>query len=80
MLLAPYMLISPGKDDHRQKVGDCDTMRKAIFGNLDKPSKHLAPQRLAVTEAVFGVLLAALAIQLMLGNLSDFEITQMMSH
>lgn len=41
----------------------------AVFTNLDKLSKHLDPSRLAVTEAVFGVLLAALAVQLMLDGL-----------
>ena len=37
----------------------------AVFRNMDKLAKHLDPSRLAVTEAVFGVLLAALAVQLM---------------
>ena len=32
--------------------------------NIDKLSKHLDPSRLAVTEAVFGVLLAALAVEM----------------
>ncbi len=31
-----------------------------IFGNLDRIAKHLDKSRLAVTEAVFGALLAAL--------------------
>jgi multiple antibiotic resistance protein len=42
-----------------------------IFRNMDKLAKHLDPSRLAVTEAVFGVLLAALAVQLMLDGLAD---------
>lgn len=45
-----------------------------IFGNIDKLAKHLDPARLAVTEAVFGVLLAALAVQLMLDGLADLGI------
>jgi small neutral amino acid transporter SnatA (MarC family) len=42
-----------------------------IFRNMDKLAKHLDPSRLAVTEAVFGVLLAALAVQLMLDGLAE---------
>ncbi len=45
-----------------------------IFGNMDKLAKYLDPSRLAVTEAVFGVLLAALAVQLMLDGLHDLGI------
>jgi len=45
-----------------------------IFKNMDKLAKHLDPSRLAVTEAVFGVLLAALAVQLMLNGLADLGI------
>ena len=37
-----------------------------VFSNMDKLAKHLDPSRLAVTEAVFGVLMAALAVQLVL--------------
>ena len=48
-----------------------------IFGNMDKLAKHLDPSRLAVTEAVFGVLLAALAVQLMLDGLADLGILAM---
>lgn len=40
-----------------------------VFSNMDKLAKHLDSSRLAVTEAVFGVLLAALAVQLMLDGL-----------
>jgi multiple antibiotic resistance protein len=50
-----------------------------VFTNLDKLSKHLDPHRLAVTEAVFGVLLAALAIQLMLDGLHEMGIISMLS-
>jgi len=41
----------------------------AVFKNMDKLAKHLDPSRLMVTEAVFGVLLAALAVQLVLDGL-----------
>ena len=37
-----------------------------VFGNIGKVSKHLDPSRMVVTEVVFGVLLAALAVQLVL--------------
>lgn len=41
-----------------------------IFGNIDKLASHLDKSRLAVTEAIFGVLLAALAVQLMIDGLA----------
>ena len=49
-----------------------------VFNNIDKLAKHLDPSRLAVTEAVFGVLLAALAVQLMLDGLHDLGIISML--
>jgi len=49
-----------------------------VFTNIDKLAKHLDPSRLAVTEAVFGVLLAALAVQLMLDGLQDLGIISML--
>jgi multiple antibiotic resistance protein len=52
----------------------------AVFTNLDKLSKHLDPYRLAVTEAVFGVLLAALAVQMMLDGLAVLGIIEMIAH
>lgn len=52
----------------------------AIFRNMDKLSKHLDPSRLAVTEAVFGVLLAALAVQLMVNGLAELGIITAVSH
>ena len=51
-----------------------------VFSNLDKLAKHLDPSRLAVTEAVFGVLLAALAVQLMLDGLAELGIISMLAH
>ena len=49
-----------------------------VFRNMDKLAKQLDPSRLAVTEAVFGVLLAALAVQLMLDGLHDLGIISML--
>ena len=51
-----------------------------IFTNLDKLSKHLDPHRLAVTEAVFGVLLAALAVQLMADGLTELGFISAIAH
>jgi small neutral amino acid transporter SnatA (MarC family) len=45
-----------------------------VFKNMDKLSKHLDPSRLAVTEAIFGVLLSALAVQLMVDGLAELGI------
>jgi len=50
-----------------------------VFRNMDKLAKHLDPSRLAVTEAVFGVLLAALAVQLMQDGLHDSGIITMLT-
>jgi multiple antibiotic resistance protein len=52
----------------------------AVFRNMDKLAKHLDPSRLAITEAVFGVLLAALAVQLMVDGLADLHIIDMVAH
>jgi multiple antibiotic resistance protein len=49
-----------------------------IFRHLDSLAEHLDKSRLAVTEAVFGVLLAALAVQLMLDGLSGLGIISML--
>jgi multiple antibiotic resistance protein len=51
-----------------------------IFNNLDSLAQHLDKSRLAVTEAVFGVLLAALAVQLMLEGLADLGIIATLAH
>ncbi len=45
-----------------------------VFSNMKKLAKHLSPSRLVVTEAVFGVLLTALAVQLMVDGLADLGI------
>ncbi len=52
----------------------------AVFRNMDKLAKHLDPSRLAVTEAVFGVLLAALAVQLMVDGMDDLGIFDLVPH
>jgi small neutral amino acid transporter SnatA (MarC family) len=46
----------------------------AIFHNIDKLTTQLSEARLAVTEAVFGVLLAALAVQLMVDGLTQMGV------
>jgi MarC family membrane protein len=51
-----------------------------IFRNLDRLAEQLDPSRMAVTEAVFGVLLAALAVQLVLQGLADLGIIAMVAH
>ena len=51
-----------------------------VFTNLDKLSKHLDPSRLAVTEALFGVLLAALAVQLMVDGLAEMGVINILAH
>lgn len=51
-----------------------------VFTNIDKLARHLDPSRLAVTEAVFGVLLAALAVQLMVDGLHDLGIVSLLNH
>lgn len=45
-----------------------------VFGNINKLSKHLDPSRMVVTEVVFGVLLAALAVQLVIDGLADLNL------
>ena len=51
-----------------------------VFTNLDRISKHLDKSRLAVTEAVFGVLLAALAVQLVIKGLADLGVITKIVH
>jgi len=51
-----------------------------VFSNLDSIAKHLDKSRLAVTEAVFGVLLAALAVQLVLQGLADLGVIDLVGH
>jgi multiple antibiotic resistance protein len=51
-----------------------------VFTNLDSIAKHLDKSRLAVTEAVFGVLLAALAVQVVLQGLADLGLIDLVGH
>jgi small neutral amino acid transporter SnatA (MarC family) len=51
-----------------------------IFRNLDRMAAQLDPSRMAVTEAVFGVLLAALAVQLVIQGLADLGIIAIVAH
>ena len=50
-----------------------------LFRNMNMLAQYLDPSRLAVTEAVFGVLLAALAVQLMLDGLHDLGIISILT-
>ena len=52
----------------------------AVFRWAVKVSSHLDPSRMLVTEKVFGFLLAALAVQLMLNGLSDVGVIHLTSH
>lgn len=52
----------------------------AVFRNMDKLAKHLDPSRLAITEAIFGVLLAALAVQLAVDGLAQLGIITTVAH
>ena len=51
-----------------------------IFSNLDRIAQHLDKSRMAVTEAVFGVLLAALAVELVLRGLVDLGVLKLVAH
>ncbi|NOR90088.1 MAG: hypothetical protein GQ524_07515 [Anaerolineales bacterium] len=51
-----------------------------IFNNLDSLAEHIDPTRLAVTDAIFGVLLSALAIQLILEGLNVLGIISVNLH
>ena len=52
----------------------------AVFRNMDKLAQHLDPSRLAIAEAIFGVLLAALAVQLMVDGLAELVIITAVAH
>jgi multiple antibiotic resistance protein len=51
-----------------------------VFTNLDRIAEHLDKSRMAITEAVFGVLLAALAVELMLRGLADLGVIDLVVH
>ncbi len=46
----------------------------AVFRNMDKLSKRLDPARMAVTEAVFGILLTAVAVQMVVNGMDSLGI------
>ena len=51
-----------------------------VFRWAVQVSSHLDPSRMLVTEKIFGFLLAALAVQLMLNGLSDVGVVHLTSH
>jgi multiple antibiotic resistance protein len=51
-----------------------------IFANIDKLSKRLNPVTLIVSEVVFGILLTAVAVQLMVYGLSELGIIAAVAH
>jgi len=51
-----------------------------VFRLAVQVSGHLDPSRMLVTEKVFGFLLAALAVQLMLNGLSDVGVIHLTGH
>jgi len=51
-----------------------------VFRWAVQVSNHLDPSRMLVTEKVFGFLLAALAVQLVLNGLSDVGVIHLTSH
>jgi MarC family membrane protein len=51
-----------------------------VFSNLDRIAEHLDKSRMAVTEAVFGVLLAALAVELVLTGLAHLGLIDLVVH
>lgn len=51
-----------------------------VFANIDKLSKHLNPASLIISEVVFGILLAAVAVQLMVFGLGSLGIIAAVRH
>jgi MarC family membrane protein len=51
-----------------------------MFSNLDRVAALLDKSRLAVTESVFGVLLAALAVEMVLRGLADLGVIDLVVH
>ncbi len=51
-----------------------------VFANIDKLSKRLNPVSLVVSEVVFGILLTAVAVQLMVYGLGEFGIITAIKH
>lgn len=51
-----------------------------VFRNIDKLSKRLNPTSLIISEIVFGLLLMALAVELVVRGLARFGIIELISH
>jgi multiple antibiotic resistance protein len=51
-----------------------------IFGNISSLSKHLDPSNMTVTEVVFGILLAALAVTLVIDGMAEMGILDVVPH
>lgn len=51
-----------------------------VFRWATRVSEHLDPSRMLVTEKVFGILLAALSVQLMLDGLSEAGVIHLIAH
>jgi small neutral amino acid transporter SnatA (MarC family) len=51
-----------------------------VFTNMDIMARYLNKARLAVTESVFGILLAALAVELVLRGLADLGVIDLVVH
>jgi small neutral amino acid transporter SnatA (MarC family) len=56
------------------------TLDVVVFRWANKVSAHLDANRMLVTEKVFGFLLAALAVQLMLNGLADLGLIHLAAH
>jgi multiple antibiotic resistance protein len=52
---------------------------RLVFMNLDSLAKHLDPSRMMITEAVFGVLLSALAVEMVLYGLATLGIIDLVA-
>lgn len=52
----------------------------AVFNVANRVSDHLNESRMLVTEKIFGVLLAALAVQLMLDGLDSVGVIHLTGH
>jgi small neutral amino acid transporter SnatA (MarC family) len=52
----------------------------AVFRGANRVSTHLDASRMLVTEKIFGFLLAALAVQLMLDGLHSVGVIHLTSH
>jgi multiple antibiotic resistance protein len=51
-----------------------------VFTNVDIMARYLNKARLAVTEAVFGVLLAALVVEMVLCGLAGLGVIDLVGH